>query len=379
MKEMKNEIRIAIIAGVRSHYIKTASLQRMIKKHLERLQLKYNSKLFFYYINAGQHYDDCLTQYINELDVRFDYSIQYENKNAIEIMSSMFIKLHNCLFELNKNWPIDYVMVFGDVNSTMVGAIVAEKLHIPLIHIESGVRLFDRTGPEEANRIVADHLSNICFYSSVDDEINLIREGLGDRSFFSGDINCDLVLDVKKECRKRPIKYIFDKETKLFDFEKYIVASMHREENLSHDQLYCMFNALNAQPYPVLFPIHPRVKKIINSLSYDSNKIVIADHIPYYEMINALTYCDFIVTDSGSLQREGCYLGKHCVVRQEKAYWPTFVNIGLNLTVGCSTKDILFGIEWAIENKDKEVNAVDFFGSGHAVERILQHILSISD
>lgn len=360
------EINIVFIVGIRSQYIKLASIQRAIKK----FNITSESKINPIYINTGQHYSYELSQFISELDIHFDYTFEYADKSPLSILGTMQIKLGECLNEIRTNQIINWLVVFGDANTTLVGAIVASRLHIPLIHVESGVRTGDKSSPEEINRIVADHIAKVHFLSSEIDEKNLIKEGLVNNNFYSGDIVYDLVLGLSSELKSG-----------YKDFQNgYILCTIHREENLQSTSIIeNILDILSQYNRNVVFITHPRTKSIIDNLKIEySNNIFFTPGIPYKELLSAIKGCSFLITDSGALQRESFYLKKRCLIRQDTAFWQSLTQREIHKTFKNSKEDFLEKLEWIEQAILNEYPSYSDFGNGTATHVILNTIVELS-
>ncbi|MFY0698449.1 MAG: UDP-N-acetylglucosamine 2-epimerase [Balneola sp.] len=357
-----NTINIVFIAGIRSQFIKLASIQKAMKQ----FNISSDTKINPIYINSGQHYSTELIQFISELKVNFDFTFQYEKKDPLILLSQMQIKLYECIKLLEKKQEIDWITVFGDANTTLAGSIVASRLNIPLIHIEAGVRTGDRSSHEEINRIVADNIAKIHFTSSKKDIVNLKKENLGKFVYFSGDIIYDLIKE-------------FDSTLKV-GYEKYkngfILCTIHRQENLdSISTIRKILDVLYNYQRQTIFITHPRTEQLIRKIKneYD-DKIHFKKGIPYLTLLKAIKSCAFVVTDSGALQRETFYLKKRCLLRQDVAFWKSLVDSGIHATFKNSKSDFLAKLNW-IEKMIKQPypNFTDF-GNGNASLTILKKI-----
>lgn len=360
-------VNVIFIVGIRSQYIKLASMQRAIHK----FNIDSNIKINPIFINTGQHYDYELSQFISELGIHFDYTFEYTDKNPLSILGTMQIKIGKCINEICANQTIHWLVVFGDSNSTLAGAIIASRLHIPLIHIESGVRIGDKSSIEEINRIVTDHIAQIHFVSSEIDEQNLIKEGLTNNNFYSGDIVYDLVLDLSQKIKSG-----------YKDFQNgYILCTIHREENLQSTLVIeNILNVLSSYKRKVIFITHPRTKSVIDELKLENlENIFFTSSIPYKKLLSAIKGCSFLVTDSGTLQREAFYLKKRCLIRQDIAFWQSLIQAGIHRTFENSKEDFIEKLEWIEQAILKDYPAYFDFGNGTATNVILKKIVELSE
>jgi UDP-N-acetylglucosamine 2-epimerase len=229
--------------------------------------------------------------------------------------------------------------------------------------------------PEEGNRIVADHLSAIRTISCKPHSGVLLKEGLYENSFFAGDIIYDLVNEIASNSNVKEIKYYYEGSKNIYEEKDFIIASLHRDENIRDNVLPIFFEALDSNNRPVLFIAHKRLGKVIEGLKYDKSKITIADHVPYLSLIKAIKNCAFIMTDSGAFQREAYYLQKRCLIRQETAFWQTLVEQGIHRLIGTNLADMREGITWMEEEIIKNnYPMTDIFGDGTAMKSILEII-----
>lgn len=372
-----NKIRIAIIAGIRSQFIKTCAFQTMYNNLSDKIKNRFD----LIYIDSGQHYDYELSNgFMNELNIHFDYRLKHVEKKPIGILAEMIVDLSKVLVELESNQKLDYVIVFGDANTTMAGSIATSKLDIKLIHVEAGLRLGSFRSPEEGNRIIADHFSAIRFVSNTKDFNSLKREGLLNNSYYTGDIIYDLVLHLGNNKREYNLISCLRGHEKInYECDNFVIASMHREENIKAGNLSPFFKSLNDVEGKVLFIAHPRIEDKLNTLDYNKEKITIVDYIPYKDMLFAMSKSSFIMTDSGAFQREAYYLGKRCLVRQDVAFWQVLVEEGIHRLIGGSYKEMVEGIRW-VQQKNNEkypIKDISCFGDGNAVRNILTKIIEI--
>lgn len=369
---MDRKLTIAVVAGIRSQFMKLCAFQQM----LDYVEDSLKKKLNFIYIDAGQHYGHDLAQgYISNLKIKFDYKFRHESKEPIEILGSMVKQLYYLFTNIQNNRGLDYVIVFGDANTTLAGAIAASKARVKLIHIESGLRTGDKLSPEEGNRIVADHLAALRFVSNRSDLKNIINEGLAENTYFSGDIIYDLVLDMERKGFSG-IDIEENERVRPYESDDFILASMHREENLREGILPRLFKVLNTINHDVLFVAHPREMDEIKRLTYDKNKITISNHVNYKDMLAAIAKCKYIITDSGAIQREAYYLQKRCLIRQNRAFWQSLVDLGIHRLIGKTVDEMQEGVEWAEKLADGLTSypSTTDLGEGHAVEFIVHKI-----
>jgi UDP-GlcNAc3NAcA epimerase len=260
----------------------------------------------------------------------------------------------------------DCVLVYGDTNSTIAGALAATKLHIPIAHVEAGLRSFNRAMPEEINRIATDHISDILFTPTQNATELLIKEGLADRAVFSGDVMFDSILYYKGIAQK---KHKLETIAEVKPGEYYL-ATVHRQENTDDiKNLQSIFLAFSELDMPVIIPLHPRTLKLMDEISYRSN-VKIINPLGYLEMITLLANCCKVLTDSGGLQKEAYFMQKPCVTLREETEWIETLEGNWNFVVG-TNKALIF----------EKINVNDFapqhnsFGNGKAAELIVDYLL----
>ena len=352
-------MKILTILGARPQFIKAGSVSREILKHKEIEEI---------IVHTGQHYD------VNMSDIFFDemkipkpnYFLGIGGKSHGAMTGQMIEKIEEvCLSE-----KPDWIMVYGDTNSTLAGSIVASKLHIKLAHIEAGLRSFNMKMPEEINRILTDRVSNILFCPTITAIENLQKEGydnLDCKIVNSGDVMQDGAL-FYKNLAKKPSCDIK---------ENYILGTIHRAENTDNkERLLSIFQALNdiAKEKQIILPLHPRTKKIINELDVDISFLTIIDPIGYLEMVWLIDNCELVMTDSGGLQKEAYFFKKQCITLRDETEWVELVNGGFNTLVGASREKIIdaFTTCKSFSSTSEELN---LYGK-NASSLIIQELLS---
>ena len=369
---MGNPIRVLVIGGIRTHYIKINAIQRMF----EGFSKEFRNQFEVIYVNAAQHYDYALTCHIEELGVRFDYNISQPSKNSYDILSTMFTELGKLIDGFSNAAKIDYVIVMGDVATTAVSALVAAIKHIKVVHIEAGVRIKYGDGNEEYYRTVSDHSSSLCFAATLSDYNNLVKENFGARAIYSGDIIYDFVKDYYSVYQPKEFSYILNNKKYEYALQgEYVLASLHHVENINKETISGLFYALHDKGYHSIFIAHPRIKQFIEYNQIETYGALIVDAIPYLDNLRAIKYCKFCITDSGGIQREAYYANKRCIVRSETIIWKSILETGNNLVCGASVKDMMSALKWAEENADKNIPYNGCFGSGNAVKIIFEKIL----
>lgn len=346
-------MKILTVVGARPQFIKASAVSNVIRKCHEEIL-----------VHTGQHYDENMSQvFFEELNIpRPDYNLEVGSGNHGKQTGTMLIKLEEIYI---KEKP-DFVLVYGDTNSTLAGALCASKLLIPLAHVEAGLRSFNRKMPEEQNRVITDRLSNILFVPTDSAAENLKREGIKEGIYNVGDVMFDAILNFKKlaESKNEIIKKL-DLQGK-----EYILTTIHRAENTNYiDRLKNIVEALNECGKPVVLPLHPRTKKYMTDygLKFNDN-IKVIEPIGYLEMINLEMNSQKIVTDSGGVQKEAFFMKKPCITMRDETEWVETVENGWNIVVGTDKTKILDGIMNFIPDKTQK----NIFGKGDAAIKILE-------
>ena len=350
-------MKILTILGARPQFIKAGSVSREIAKHKEIDEI---------IVHTGQHYDANMSDiFFDEMKIpKPDYFLGIGGKSHGAMTGQMIEKIEEVCLKEKPDW----VMVYGDTNSTLAGAIVASKLHIKLAHIEAGLRSFNMKMPEEVNRILTDRVSNILFCPTDTAVQNLKNEGydnLDVNVVKSGDVMQDGAMFYKKLAQKPSCDIQ----------ENYILCTIHRAENTDDaTRLKDIFAALNeiAQQKQIILPLHPRTKKILKELQIDTDNLTIIDPIGYLEMVWFIDNCSLVMTDSGGLQKEAYFFQKQCITLRDETEWVELVENGFNTLVGADKMKILvaFNNTSVFHSKD-----LDLYGGGKASENIIGELL----
>jgi UDP-GlcNAc3NAcA epimerase len=353
-------MKILTILGARPQFIKAGSVSREIAKHNEIEEI---------IVHTGQHYD------ANMSDIFFDemmipkpnYFLGIGGKSHGAMTGQMIEKIEEVVINEQPDW----IIVYGDTNSTLAGAIVASKLHIKLAHIEAGLRSFNMKMPEEVNRILTDRVSNILFCPTNTAMQNLKNEGyenLDIKIVKSGDVMQDGAMFYKKLAVKPNIEIQ----------EDYILCTIHRAENTDDEKrLKDIFEALDdiAKEKQIILPLHPRTKNIIKKLDINIKNLTIIDPVGYLEMVWLIDNCSLVMTDSGGLQKEAYFFEKQCITLRDETEWVELCECGANTLVGANKEKI----KDAYKNSnmyDKENSKLDLYGGGKASENIIKELLN---
>lgn len=307
--------------GARPQFIKHAYLSK-------KLSDKYN----VYLINTGQHYDDTLSgMFFRDMNIPTpDINLNIGSGTHGEQTGKMIIGIEKQLMDVKP----DYVLVYGDTNSTLAGAIAASKLNIPIIHIEAGLRSYDNTMPEEINRIIVDRISDMLYAPTVTARGNLIREGI--------DIHKIRMLDVVEESLKCNIEKTHNSDIlNLLNLQQksYFVSTIHRKSNVDNNfSLVSLIKAMSSIQYKIILPIHPGTKqKMIDYGIYDylkqSENIMVVDPVGYVDMLTLVYNSAGVITDSGGLQHEADLLNIPCITLRDTTEWIESI-MNKNILVG---------------------------------------------
>ena len=313
-------MKVVFIVGARPNFIKLAPIYDIIHEYKSIQPVL---------VHTGQHFDINMSDvFFDELnlpkpDFHFNVTSTTQTKQTSEIM--------NKLEDLFINIKPDVVVVIGDVSSTLAGSLAASKLNIKTAHIEAGLRSFNKTMPEEINRIVADHLSDLLFAPSQTSMINLKNEGLEDKSYFTGDLMFDAVI------RNLPIAEVKSNILNKLNLKpnEFVFTTLHRPYNVDNpNKLDTILKTLGDIDYQVVFSIHPRTQNIIkeNSIKIPSNIITI-EPVGYLDSLILQKNAYKVVTDSGGIQKEAFFLKTPCITLRPETEWVETVECGANILV----------------------------------------------
>lgn len=361
---MKN---IYTILGARPQFIKASPLSKEIYS-------TYKNYLNEEIIHTGQHYDANMSaNFFDELELKKpEYQLNINKGTHGANTGRMIEGIEKILI---KKKP-DGVIVYGDTNSTLAGSLAACKLNIPIFHIEAGLRSFNRNQPEEQNRILTDHLSDLCFAPTNQAQDNLLKESIKkERIIRTGDIMADTSRIFKEKANQRT--YLL----KRFNIckKKYILLTLHRQENVdTKDNLYKILNGFININLPIIFPLHPRTKIKIDEfeLNYLLEKFILTQPIGFIDMMFLESNASLIVTDSGGIQKEAYLQKTPCLTLRQETEWVELIEHGWNkLTNPLESENIESLINSQINNKFKRKN-IDLYGNGFAAKKILESIIS---
>jgi UDP-GlcNAc3NAcA epimerase len=338
-------MKIVSIVGARPQFVKAAALSRELRrKHQEVL------------VHTGQHYDYEMSGiFFDGLEMpAADVNLSVGSGTHGAQTGAMLSRIEEVLSSEQPQW----VVVYGDTNSTLAGALAAAKLHIPVAHVEAGLRSFNRRMPEEINRIVADHLSDLLFCPSDTAINNLAAEGIDRNVHLVGDV----MLDVLHWARPTDILKKLELQLK-----SYLLATVHRSENTDDpNQLAGILSALDALNETVVFPVHPRARKVISEEGYRlSGRVRLIDPVGYLDMVSLTRAARMVLTDSGGLQKEAYWLGVPCVTLREETEWVETVEAGWNTLAGSDRERIVE----TVRSFDPPATRPPLYGDGRTAAR----------
>lgn len=363
-------MKIATIVGARPQFVKAAAVSRAVRE----LQAQ-GKDIEEYLIHTGQHYDHNMSEvFFQEMEIpspRYNLGIGACKQGA------MTGRMMESIEEVLSRERPDWVLIYGDTNSTLAGAIVAAKLHIPVAHVEAGLRSFNRRMPEEINRILADHCSEILFTPTAAATERLIKEGIPAQKIKQvGDVMFDATLHYREKSNTR------SSIIKMLNLipKQYVLATIHRAENTDDPQrLREIFAGLNliSKETTVVLPLHPRTRKALEQagLHHDGNgSLIIIDPVSYLDMIQLESNAQLIMTDSGGVQKEAFFFGVPCVTLRTETEWMELVTSGFNTLVPLE-RDAIFQ-SWRDHKNDGMNWSIPLYGKGNASQEILNTLIA---
>jgi len=363
-------MKIVTIIGARPQFIKAATISRAIAAH-NRLTPE-SSPLTEVIIHTGQHYDDNMSAiFFRQLEIpEPNYNLNIGSCYHGVQTGRMMIAIEDVLLKENPDW----ILIYGDTNSTLAGALAAAKLHIRIAHVEAGLRSYNRLMPEEINRIVADQLSNLLFCPSQVAVSNLAAEGIINGVTVTGDVMADaLQFAALKAATQSDILPRLGLQPK-----GYLLATVHRAENTDdHDRLGNIMHALSklAESEVVVLPLHPRTKKILEDtspslLAFSPSRLQLIDPVGYFDIIALEKSASKILTDSGGMQKEAYWLKVPCITLRDATEWIETVESGWNILGGANCDRI----SEAVRSLKVPFAHPVLYGDGKAAEKIVSTI-----
>ncbi|MBO5809861.1 MAG: UDP-N-acetylglucosamine 2-epimerase (non-hydrolyzing) [Bacteroidales bacterium] len=370
-------IKIVTIIGARPQIIKAAALSRAIKEN-------FSNEINEVIVHTGQHYDENMSQvFFDELGIPTpNYNLGVGSGSHGIQTSKMIEGIEDILI---KEKP-DYLVVYGDTNSTLAGAIAASKIHIPIVHIEAGLRSFNKAMPEEINRICCDHCSTMLFSPTLTGYNNLIKEGFNPENkkpftidnpgiYHCGDVMYDNSLYFGSKVKSQKTK----------DKRQYILCTIHRNNNTDEaERLSSIVRALLrlSEEKEIVIPLHPRTKKLLDvNLSSDiynelinNEKIHIIPPASFLEMISLEKNADLVITDSGGVQKEAFFFKKPCIIIRSETEWKEIVECGAAVITDANEEKIIDAYYHFIKKENQEYP--EYFGDGKAAIFICNELIN---
>jgi len=326
-------VKVATVVGARPQFIKAAAVSHVLRRTPEVREVL---------VHTGQHYDYEMSRvFFDELEIpEPDHNLGVGSGSHGEQTGRMLEAIERVLLAERP----DMVLVYGDTNSTLAGALAAAKLHIPVAHVEAGLRSFNRRMPEEVNRVLTDHASDLLFAPTETAVQNLRREGVTEGVHLVGDVMHDVLTE---NLPRAASSQVLDR-LKLRAGD-YIVATVHRAENVDHgERLQGVVSALDAVSrrfLPVVLPAHPRLRGRLREFSLRPRHVTITAPLSYLDMLWLQKNAALILTDSGGVQKEACWLGVPCVTLRAETEWPETVQGGWNVLAGSDPDAVLAAAE----------------------------------
>ncbi len=355
-------MKIVTIVGARPQFIKAATVSRVFKaKGIHEI-----------IVHTGQHFDANMSDiFFTEMEIPVpDYHLNVNGLSHGAMTGQMLEKIEAVLVKEKPSW----VLVYGDTNSTLAGALAAAKMHIPVAHVEAGLRSFNMRMPEEINRILTDRISATLYCPTQTAVANLHAEGyeaLSCEIVLSGDVMLDAAMFYRSKAETYATLEKYSLTT-----DQYVLATIHRAENTDRpDNLRGIVRALNelTRRSRVVVPLHPRTRKILQEQNIHTDFTII-DPVGYFDMINLTRNSSCVLTDSGGLQKEAYFFGKHCVTMREETEWVELVEGGHNILAGADKQRILDAVEYFAGRSFR--NEDSLYGNANAAEVIVEHLVS---
>jgi len=347
-------MKIITVLGTRPQFVKAAVVSRAIRA--------FNGsgcgpRIQEIIVHTGQHYDRNMSRvFFEELEIPEPAcNLNVRSERHGRMTAQMLEGVEDILLRENP----DAVLVYGDTNSTLAGALAAAKLNIPIAHVEAGLRSYSRRMPEEINRCLTDHAAELLFCPTQTAVDNLQKEGICTGTYLVGDVMYDASRYFMKKApdpdRDRP----------------FFLATVHRAENTGDPKrLKNILAGLAASPIPILMPLHPRTRKVIERHRlHTAVHVEMVEPLPYLSLLGHLAKCSGVITDSGGLQKEAFFFGKRCLTLRDETEWVELVDIGANMLVGADSAAIAAALPWAMEPLER---MPALYGNGRAAGRIVE-------
>jgi UDP-GlcNAc3NAcA epimerase len=355
------QMKILTVIGARPQFIKAATVSRELK----------NAGMHEVIVHTGQHFDHTMSKvFFEEMEIPHpNYNLEISGLNHGAMTGRMMEKIEEVLLSEKPDW----VLVFGDTNSTLAGALAAAKLHISVAHVEAGLRSFEMRMPEEINRILTDRVSKLLFCPTPAAVKNLENEGFSNfdsEVVLCGDVMYDAVLYYKEKVKS--LSTILKKEN--LSGKPFVLATLHRAENTDDpNRLRQICEALKEiqKEVQVVLPLHPRTKATLKSQNINL-QVKIIDPVGYFDMLALLENCRLVLTDSGGLQKEAYFFSKYCITLRDQTEWVELVEAKVNFLVGADKEKIISHFHLLLDKEfpDQEI----LYGKGNASSLIVKKL-----
>lgn len=359
-------MKILLVIGTRPNFIKVTQFKKIVSQYLN-LDLKI--------VHTGQHYDEKMADvFFKQFELTPDYFLNIEQGSPNSQIAQVMLRLEELIS--NQYFP-DLLIVVGDVNSTLAGAITANKMGIKLAHLESGLRSYDNSMPEEHNRILTDKLSDLYFVTEDSGYNNLVKEGVEkERILFSGNTMIDTMVAFSNQIEESSILNKLE-----ISPDHFILMTMHRPATVdSKEGLLKLNNLIEyiTKKHKTVFPIHPRTLKKCEEFDLKHNllnnkNLLLVEPLDYFAFQKLIKYSKFIITDSGGIQEESTFVGKPCLTLRPNTERPVTVSVGTNTLVPFEM-DIIKEYISQIENNIYKKGAIPKLWDGKSTQRIIDYI-----
>lgn len=360
-------MKIITVIGARPQFVKAAVVSKAIDNHNKTSENTIKEII----VHTGQHFDENMSKiFFDQMKIRKpDYNLDIHSLSHGAMTGQMMSKIEEILLKEKPDW----LLVYGDTNSTLAGALAAKKLHIKVAHVEAGLRSFNDRMPEEINRILTDRISDILFCPTQKAVDNLQKEGyanINSKVELSGDVMKDAAMHYSQFAQK-------PRGVKLPD--SFILSTIHRAENTDNlDSLKSIFSSLGkiADDMPIVIPLHPRTSKILaqNNIELDKN-IICIEPVGYLEMVYLLDKCKLVMTDSGGLQKEAYFFKKPCITLREETEWVELLDNDYNTIVGSNAEQILLAYNTIKTSNYNLTEKQELYGDGKSSNFIVESLL----
>ena len=358
-------IKVVTVVGARPQFIKAAAVSRAVASFNQAAgETRIDERI----VHTGQHYDENMSKiFFDELQIpRPELNLKVGSGPHGWQTARMLERLEEMLAAEMPDWTL----IYGDTNSTLAAALAAAKLHIPVAHVEAGLRSYNRRMPEEINRVVADHVSDLLLCPTNTAVSNLANEGITRGVHKTGDVMYDSVLFNAKLAEKAG-----DVMARLgLAPRMYLLATVHRAENTDDpERLNSIIEAFKRIDTTIVLPLHPRTRKTLGaSLEKLARRVCVIEPVPYLEMLTLEQNARVILTDSGGVQKEAYWFGVPCVTLRGETEWVELVEAGCNRLAGADTAAILDAVHWAEDADLTDAFSAHLYGDGRSAEETVQ-------